>query len=129
MVILKKLVVIFTATIISQFQLNLSVLSVFTVQEIATTHVSMFPKKIGGGTINTEIDMRGNLHLHVNTDNPTASIIKVVVISSSGEEVVLEGCMLQKCSYNIEHLPLSVFYTATAITDANWSFSDSFQRK
>jgi len=116
MVILQKLVVVFATIVISQFQLNLSKLSAFTVHEI------------GGGTINTEIDMRGSLHLNLNTDTPTVFITKVIIKSSSGEEIALEGCMLQKCSYNIEHLPPSVFYTATAITGAGWSFSGSFRR-
>jgi len=129
MVILQKLMVVFTAIVISQFQLNLSVLSVFTTHEISADYAIMSPKKSGGGTINTEIDMRGNLYLNLNTDTPTAFITEVIIKSSDGRKIVLKGCMLQKCRYNIEHLPPNIFYTVTAITDVGWSFSDSFQRE
>lgn len=121
--VMQKLVVVFTAIVISQFQLNLSELSVFIPHAI----VGISPKKIGGGTINTEIDMRGNLYINLSTDTPTAFITKVIIKGSNEEEMVLEGCMLQKCSYNIEHLPPSVFYVM-AITDTGGSFSGYFQR-
>lgn len=121
--------VVLLAIIITQSQLNLSLLSVFTIKESAANHAGTSYGKIGGGTINTENDMRGEQHLILNTDNPTVFIMKTVITSSDGEEIVLEGFMMQKCSYNIEHLLETGLYTATAITNSGWSFSGSFQKK
>lgn len=128
-IILQKLVVVFITIVMSQSQLNLSVLYLFTIVESPVKHNSISHEKVGGGTINTEIDMRGNLRLNVNTNTPTAFITEVIVESSNGRKIVLKGCIAQKCSYNIEYLPTNIFYTVTTITDMGWSFSDSFQRE
>jgi len=124
---LKKMMVIFITIITLQSYAN-QLKPNYVLPRLNTTDYC-FEKssKIGGGTISTEIDMRGEQHVTVNTENPKENVVSVFIVDSIGIGTVFEGCMSQKCSYKIKNILLPGVHTATVRTNTGRIFIRSFE--